>query len=138
VDQGRQPGGLAADRLRAVWEVLYRFPSSGTRNILTAELLLQGLIDCYGRHPVYSDGTDWCPAARRSLGSEHHIYDVVRGNLMECFVQYVKDRTERFDDYFPCPRERCRLEHVMACLRYYQMSFNLFKRRDALNRSPIL
>jgi putative transposase len=57
---------------------------------------------------------------------------------MERFVQYVKDRTEVFDDYFPCRREHCRLEHVEGWLRYYQLSFNLFKRRGALRRSPIL
>ena len=114
------------------------FYLSRTRNILTAEMFLQGLIDRYGRHPVYSDGADWYPAACRSLGLEHHVYDLLRGNLMERFVQYVKDRTEGFDDYFPCRTERCRLEHVKAWLSYYMLSFNLFKRRDAFERSPIL
>jgi hypothetical protein len=46
------------------------------------------------------------------LGLEHHAYDALSGNLMDGFVQYVKDRTEGFDDYFPCRRERCRLEHL--------------------------
>ena len=69
---------------------------------------------------------------------EHHVYDAVRGNLMERFVQYVKDRTEGFDDYFPCRRERCRFEHVKGWLSYYMLSFNLFKRRDVFKRSPIL
>ena len=114
------------------------FRLSRTRNILTAELFLQGLMDRYGRCPVYTDGGDWYPDACRSLGLEHHLYDAVRGNLMERFVQYVKDRTEVFDDYFPCRREHCRLEHVEGWLRYYQLSFNLFKRRGALRRSPIL
>jgi putative transposase len=79
------------------------FYLSRTRNILTAELFL-----C--RHPVYSDGADWYPAACRSLGLEHHVYDALRGNLMERFVQYVKDRTEGFDDYFP-------LYATAVCLR---------------------
>jgi len=114
------------------------FYLSRTRNILTAELFMQSLIDRYGRHPVYSDGADWYPAACRSLSLEHHVYDSLRGNLMERFVQYVKDRTEGFDDYFPCRRERCRFEHVKSWLSYYMLSFNLFKRRHALDRSPIL
>jgi len=114
------------------------FYVSRTCNILTAELFLQGLIDRYGRRPVYSDGADWYPAACRSLGLEHHVYDVPRGNLMERFVQYVKDRTEAFDDYFPCRGERCRLEHVRGWLSYYMLSFNLFKRRDAFKSSPIV
>ena len=114
------------------------FYLSRTRNILTAELFLQGLIGRYGRHPVYSDGADWHPAACRSLGLEHHVYDCLRGNLMERFVQYVKDRTEEFDDYFPCRKERCRFEHVERWLSYYMLSFNLFKRRDAFKPSAIL
>jgi len=114
------------------------FYLSRTRNILTAELFLQSLIDRYGRRPVYSDGASWYPDACRSLGLEHHIYDQLRGNLMERFVQYVKDRTEEFDDYFPCRRERCRLDHVKGWLNWYMLSFNLFRHSDALNRPPIL
>jgi putative transposase len=41
---------------------------------------------------------------------------------MERFVQYVKDRTEGFDDYFPCRRERCRFEHVRDRLPILQLS----------------
>jgi len=72
------------------------------------------------------------------LGLEHHVYDVLRGNLMERFVQYVKDRTEGFDDYFPHRREHCRFERVEGGLSYDLLSFNLFKRRDAFKRSAIL
>jgi len=68
----------------------------------------------------------------------HRVYDVARGNLMERFARYVKDRTEGFDDYFPCRRERCRLEHVSDWLSYCQLSFNIFKRREAFKSSPIL
>jgi hypothetical protein len=68
----------------------------------------------------------------------HHVYDRLRDNLMERFVQYVKDRTEGFDDYFPCRTERCRFEHVEGWLSYYTLSFTLFKRRDAFEGSPIL
>jgi transposase-like protein len=73
------------------------FYLSRTRNILTAELFLQSLIDRYDRRPVYSDEADWYPAACRSLELEHH--DAIRGNLMERFVQYVKDPTEGFDAF---------------------------------------
>jgi len=114
------------------------FYLSRTRSILTAELFLQSLIDRYGRHPVYSDGANWYPDACRSLGLQHYVYDGSSGNLMERFVQYVKDRTESFDDYFPCRKEHCRLEHVKGWLNYYMLSFNLYKRRDALNHTPIL
>jgi len=57
---------------------------------------------------------------------------------MELFVQYVEDRTECFDDYFPSRRMRCRLGHVEGWLSYYMLSFNLFKRREAFKASPIV
>ena len=32
---------------------------------------------------------------------------------LERTIQYIKDRTECFDDYFPCPQKvNCNLEHV--------------------------
>ena len=117
---------------------LLGFYLSRTRDILVVELFLQCLIDRYGRHPVYSDGANWHPDACRSLGLEHHLYDVLRGNLMERLIQYVKDRTECFDDYFPCRKQRCRLDHVKGWLNYFTLSFNLFKRQEALVQSPII
>jgi len=27
-------------------------------------------------------------------------------------MQYIKDRTESFDDYFPCKKNNCKLKHV--------------------------
>jgi len=114
------------------------FYLSRTRNILVAELFLQSLIDRYGRYPVYSDGANWDPDACRSRGLKHHLYDVLRGNLMERLNQYVKDRTECFDDCFPCRKQRCRLDHVKGWLNYFTLSFNLFKRQEALVQSPII
>jgi hypothetical protein len=46
--------------------------------------------------------------------------------------------SEGFDDYSPCRRERCRFEHVEGRLSYYMLSFNLFKRRDALDVPAII
>ena len=33
-------------------------------------------------------------------------------SLIEKTMHYKKDRTEGFDDYFPCQKENCNLEHV--------------------------
>jgi hypothetical protein len=55
---------------------------------------------------------------------------------MEHFTQYVKDRTEGFNDYFPCSTEHCRFEHVKAWLNFHQLNFNLFKRREAFKQPP--
>ena len=60
------------------------------------------LIDRYGSNALYYDGEDLHSAACCSLRLEHHVYDASSRNLAERFVEYVKDRTERFEDYFPC------------------------------------
>jgi hypothetical protein len=40
---------------------------------------------------------------------------------MESTIQYVKDRTESFDDYFPCrsERRRCKLEHILNWFKMF-------------------
>lgn len=35
-----------------------------------------------------------------------HIYSPYEKSIIERTIQYVKDRTENFDDYFPCRKER--------------------------------
>ncbi len=55
----------------------------------------------YGGVPIYTDGAGWCADACRWAGAEHAVYDRPLRNLMERMVQYIKDRTEAFDDLFP-------------------------------------
>lgn len=82
------------------------------RNMLVAEEFLKSLVELYGKHIVYSDGGDWYPGACRSIGLEHRIHSPYEKSLMERLVQYFKDRTECFDDYYPCRRLECDLSHV--------------------------
>ena len=37
-------------------------------------------------------------------------------SFIERTIQYIKGRTECFDDYFPCTRVNCKLEHIMNWL----------------------
>lgn len=48
------------------------------------------------------------------LIKHHHIHlPYEKSIIVERTIQYVKDRTESFDDYFPCKCEgRCKLEHI--------------------------
>jgi len=66
------------------------------------------------------------------------IYDALSGILMKRFVQYMKDRTEALYDYFPCPKERCRLDHAKVWLNSYTLSFTLFRHSDAVDLTSIL
>ena len=82
------------------------------RNMLVAEVFLKSLIKLYGKHTVYSDGGSWYPEACTSLGIQHRLHTPFEKSLIERAVQYFKDRTECFDDYYPCRDKLCNLLHV--------------------------
>jgi len=56
-----------------------------------------------GGVPIYTDGAPWYADACRWAGVEHVVYGHPLKNLMsaERMIQYLKDRTEAFDDLFP-------------------------------------
>lgn len=39
-------------------------------------------------------------------------------------IQYVEDRTESFDDYFPCKRKICKLIHLRNWLNLFAICHN--------------
>ncbi|MBV9176873.1 MAG: hypothetical protein JO327_12230 [Nitrososphaeraceae archaeon] len=45
-----------------------------------------------------------------SLGLEHKLYSPFEKNIIERAMEYVKDRTEIFDDYYSCIKEDCNLK----------------------------
>ncbi|MCL4436184.1 MAG: hypothetical protein M1503_10395 [Thaumarchaeota archaeon] len=96
---------------------------SWTRSSLTAELFLKEMVKRYGKHSVWSDGLSCYPEACVRLGLKHQVY--AQGEwlyeTMERAVQSVKDRTEGFDDYFPCRRLGCRQRHVWNWIRLFHL-----------------
>jgi len=83
------------------------------QNMIVAELFLKSLVERYGKHVVYSDGGTWYPEACAALGLEHRLHSPYEKSLMERANQYLKDRVEEFDDYYPCMKEGgCDLAHV--------------------------
>jgi putative transposase len=89
------------------------------RNMIVAEQFLKGLIEKYGKHTVYSDGGSWYPEACTSLGLEHRLHSDYEKSLVERANQYLKDRIEEFDDYYPCTKEDCDLDHVKNWLNLF-------------------
>jgi putative transposase len=85
-------------------------------NSISIEMFLRDLIRKYGRHPVWTDAGDWYPPACESIHLKHHSY--MHGSwlwkVMERQMEKLKDRTEAFDDMFPCKSHgaRCRLRHI--------------------------
>jgi putative transposase len=75
---------------------------SNERNMFVAERFVAGLVKAHGKHAVSTDGGTWYPQACRFLKLKHRIHSPLEKSLMERTMQYIKDRTESFDDYSPC------------------------------------
>ena len=92
---------------------------SKERNMFVAEHFLSGVVYNYGVHPVSTDGGTWYPMACRFLKLKHHIHSPLEKSLIERTMQYIKDRTESFDDYFPCRLKKCKLKHLLNWLNLF-------------------
>jgi putative transposase len=53
------------------------------------------------------------------------VYDQEDKNIMERAIQYVKDRTECFDDYFPCNKDDCSKKHVINWFKVFTIYLNV-------------
>ena len=89
--------------------------------MLIAERFIEGLVKTHGKCPVSTDGGGtWYPQACRFLNLKHHIHSPLEKSLIERFtMHYIMDRTESFDDYFPCRRKNCKIKHVKNWLRFF-------------------
>src|SRR3954453_23440718 len=92
---------------------------SKERNMFVAERFLDGVTKEYGRHPVSTDGGTWYPQACKFLKLQHHLHSSFEKSLVERTIQYIKDRTEGFDDYFPSRKKKCKLKHVKQWLNRF-------------------
>ena len=91
---------------------------SKERNMLIAERFISSLTKGYGKHSIIStDGGTWYPQACQFLKlNHHHIHSSYEKSLTERTMQYIKDRTESFDDYFPCRKDKIQLSKVCSRL----------------------
>ncbi len=97
---------------------------SKERNMLIAERFISDIVKVYGEHPVSTDGGTWYPQACQFLKLDHHIHSSLEKSLIERTIQYIKDRTESFDDYFPCRKENCKLEHIKQWIKVFAWHHN--------------
>ena len=95
--------------------------------MFVAERFLSDLIQIHRKHPVSTDGGTWYPQACQFLKLEHHIHSSLEKSLIGRTMQYIKDRTEGFDDYFPCRKQNCNLEHVKQWLKLFVYNYNYNK-----------
>ena len=100
---------------------------SEERNMLVAENFIRSLVEKYGRHTVYTDGGTWYPQACNFLHLKHHLHSSLEKSLIERIMQYFKDRTEAFDDYYPCINNKnrdCNLQHVYNWINLFVYLYN--------------
>ncbi len=102
---------------------------SKERNMFVAiEHFLSEIVDKYGhQYPVSTDdGGTWYLQACKFLKLNHHIHSSYEKSIIiERTMQYIKDRTECFDnDYFPCRKKKCKLEHVRQWLIIFVDHYN--------------
>ena len=86
---------------------------------MAEERFLSGLVKAHGKHPVSTDGVNWYPQACRFLNLEHDVHSPLEKSLVERTMQYIKDRTECFDDYFPCKVKNCKSRHMRNWLNLF-------------------
>ena len=94
--------------------------------MFVAERFLSKAIEEYGKHPVSTaDGGTWYPPqACRFLKLQHHLHSSLEKSLIERTMQYIMDRTKNFDDYFPCRKKNCKLNHVNKWLNLFVHHYN--------------
>ena len=92
---------------------------SKERNMFVAKRFITGLIKEHGRHPVSTDGGTWYPMACKFLKLKHYLNSSFEKSLIERTMQYIKDKTECFDDYFPCRIKNCKMKHVQNWLNLF-------------------
>ena len=85
---------------------------------------MSNAVNKYGNHQVSSDGGTWYPGACKFLNLHHHIHSAYEKSIIERTMQYIKDRTECFDDYFPCKKKKCKLKHLKQWFKLFVYEHN--------------
>jgi putative transposase len=98
---------------------------SRERTIFVCYQFFKQLRDRFGRKPIFTDGAQWYNDACGWLRLDHRVYDTELKNVMERFIQHIKDRTECFDDYFPCRKENCDRQHVWNWLKLFVLYLHM-------------
>ena len=92
--------------------------------MLVAEKFIRSLVEKYGKHAVYTDGGTWYPEACNVLILKHYLHSSFEKSMKERVNQYFKDRTENFDDSYPCVKNECNLFHVHNGIQFFVSMYN--------------
>jgi putative transposase len=95
------------------------FHLSKERTIFMCYQFFKEIRSRYGNKLIYIDGAHWYNNACKWLRLKHILYETPLKNLMERFIQEIKDRTECFHDHFSCDKKECATNHVNNWLKMF-------------------
>jgi putative transposase len=72
-----------------------------------------------GKHSISTDGGTWYPQACKFFKIKHYLHSYYEKSIIERTIQYIKDRIEGFDDYFPCRKYNCKLKHIIHWMNLF-------------------
>jgi putative transposase len=108
---------------------------SRERTILVCYQFFKELRKRFGRKkPIFTDGARWYNDACKWLRLKHQVYSTKLKNVMERFIQKIKDRTECFDDHFPCRSENCNKRHVINWIKMFILYLHMKTDRTKLTK----
>jgi len=101
------------------------------KHVCSRTLSVTDVVHNYGMHPVSTDGGTLPNGLSVSKVTTSHIHSPFEKSIIERTMQYVKYRTECFDDYFPCRLKKCKLKHLRNWLNlfvdYHNNELEMFK-----------
>jgi putative transposase len=92
--------------------------------MLVVEKFIRSLVQKYGKQTVFTDGGTWYHEACNVLRLKHYLHSPFEKSLMERVNQYFEDRTENFDDYYPCMQHEYNLFHVHNWIQFFVTMYN--------------
>ena len=65
------------------------------------------------------------PLNLTKIGLKNYLHTLLEKSLIERVMEYFKDMTEGFDDYYPCiNNNNCDLEYVYNCITLFIIFYN--------------
>ena len=77
------------------------------------------------KKPIFTDGARCYNVACRWLRLPHQMYGTELKNVIERFIQHIKDRTECFNDHFPWRKPDCNKQHIWNWLKLYLLHIHM-------------
>src|ERR671918_3189596 len=130
-DKDKRSKSVVVDSIRTSYQFLLECISFKRKNYfyLCYQFFKQIREKYDGKKPIYTDGAQWYVDACKWLRLKHIVYGTELKNIMERFIQQIKDRTECFDDHFPCRRRKedyyCDRQHVWNWLKLFILYLHL-------------